>query len=230
LFPVFLKLETLSLLIIGGGNVALEKLQAVLANSPKTVIRLVAVSIDERIRAIAANYPDISLNQKPYHVTDLIGVDILIVAVNDIALGEKIRNDAKERGLLINVADKPTLCDFYLGSIVQKGNLKIAISTNGKSPTVAKRLKEVLNEIIPAEMENVLNDMQQIRQQLDGDFSDKVKQLNDLTKVLVAKQLSLEEISLQKPAEKKWQRVVKWCLLALVFMFLGAAIFSFFRH
>jgi len=230
LFPVFLKLETLSLLIIGGGNVALEKLQAVLANSPNTVIRLVAVSIDEHIRVIARNYPDVSLNEKQYHVTDLVGVDILIVAVNDIALSEKIRNDAKERGLLVNVADKPGLCDFYLGSIVQKGNLKIAISTNGKSPTVAKRLKEVLNEVIPSEMDAVLADMEQIRQQIGGDFSDKVKQLNDLTKVLVAKQLSPEEINLQKPKENTWQRVVKWCLLAIVFMFLGAAIFSFFRH
>ena len=228
MFPVFLKLETLSVLIIGGGNVALEKLQAVLANSPKTVIRLVALSIDERIRQIAENYPDISLTEKPYHVLDLNGADILIVAVNDINLSEQIRNDAKERGLLVNVADKPTLCDFYLGSIVQKGNLKIAISTNGKSPTVAKRLKEVLNEIIPAEMEDVLNDMQQIRQQLDGDFSDKVKQLNDLTKVLVSKQLSLDEINLQKPKEKKWQQVVKWCLFAFVFMIVGATVFSVF--
>jgi siroheme synthase-like protein len=230
LFPVFLKLETLSLLIIGGGNVALEKLQAVLANSPKTVIRLVAVSIDERIRAIAANYTDISLNEKQYHVTDLVGVDILIVAVNDIALSEKIRNDAKEKGLLVNVADKPGLCDFYLGSIVQKGNLKIAISTNGKSPTVAKRLKEVLNEVIPSEMDAVLADMEQIRQQIGGDFSDKVKQLNGLTKILVDKKVSPEEISIQKAKGNKWQQFLKWGLLALVFMILGAAIFSFFRH
>lgn len=218
------------MLIIGGGNVALEKLQAVLANSPKTVIRLVAVSIDERIRAIAANYTDISLNEKQYHVTDLVGVDILIVAVNDIALSEKIRNDAKEKGLLVNVADKPGLCDFYLGSIVQKGNLKIAISTNGKSPTVAKRLKEVLNEVIPSEMDAVLADMEQIRQQIGGDFSDKVKQLNGLTKILVDKKVSPEEINLQKANGNKWQQVVKWCLLALLFMILGAAIFSFFWH
>jgi siroheme synthase-like protein len=60
----------------------------------------------------------------------------LIVAVNDLAWSEEIRNDAKAKGILVNVADKPGLCDFYLGSIVQKGNLKIAISTNGKSPTL----------------------------------------------------------------------------------------------
>ncbi len=228
LFPVFLKLETLRVLIIGGGNVALEKLQAVLQNSPATVIRLVAMSVDERIRQIAETHANISFEQKPYHIYDLDHTDLLIVAVNDPAWSEEIRNDAKEKGILVNVADKPELCDFYLGSIVQKGNLKIAISTNGKSPTVAKRLKEVLNEIIPSEMEDVLNDMQYIRQQLNGDFSDKVKQLNDLTKVLVAKKISLEEIHLQKPKERKWQQVVKWCLFAFVFMIVGATAFSFF--
>ncbi len=228
LFPVFLKLETLSVLIIGGGNVGLEKLQAVLGNSPLAKIRLVALSIEDKIYELAAKHPNIKLSQKPYHPDDLFFAEILIVAVNNIPLSEKIRKDAKERGILVNVADKPDLCDFYLGSIVKKGNLKIAISTNGKSPTVAKRLKEVLNEIIPAEMEDVLNDMQYIRQKLDGDFSDKVKQLNDLTKILVAKQVSLEEVNLQKRKEKKWQQIVKFCLFAFVFMIVGATVFNFF--
>lgn len=228
LFPVFLKMETLSLLIIGGGNVGLEKLQAVLGNSPQTHIRLIALSIDPRILEIAGQHPNITIFNKAYQATDLDGAEILIVAVNDIPLSEQIRNDAKARGILVNVADKPALCDFYLGSIVKKGNLKIAISTNGKSPTVAKRLKEVLNEIIPSEMEDVLNDMQYIRQQLDGDFSDKVKQLNDLTKILVAKKISLEEVNLQKPKEKKWQQIVKFCLFAFVFMIVGATVFNFF--
>ena len=228
LFPVFLKMETLSLLIIGGGNVGLEKLQAMLGNSPQTHIRLIALSIDPRILEIAGQHPNITIFNKAYQATDLDGAEILIVAVNDIPLSEQIRNDAKARGILVNVADKPALCDFYLGSIVKKGNLKIAISTNGKSPTVAKRLKEVLNEIIPSEMEDVLNDMQYIRQQLDGDFSDKVKQLNDLTKILVAKKISLEEVNLQKPKEKKWQQIVKFCLFAFVFMIVGATVFNFF--
>lgn len=228
LFPVFLKLETLSVLLVGGGNVAHEKLQALLTNAPATKIRLVAAAIDERIRLMQQTYPQLLLEQKSYEHSDLEGADLVLVAVDDPELSSLIRVDARQRGLLVNTADKPALCDFYLGSIVQKGSLKIAISTNGKSPTIAKRLKEVLNEIIPGEMENVLTDMQQIRQQLNGDFSDKVKQLNDLTRVLVAKQVSLEELHLQKPKEKKWQQVVKWCLFAFVFMIMGATVFSLF--
>ncbi len=228
LFPVFLKLETLRLLIVGGGYVGMEKLQAVLQNSPATSITLIAASISNDIRQLASSHANIRLIEKHYDIQDLNEVDLVIAAVNDIVVSEQIRVDAKEKKLLVNVADKPELCDFYLSSVVKKGNLKIAISTNGKSPTIAKRLKEVLNEIIPDEMDDVLNDMQSIRQTLNGDFSEKVRQLNDLTKILVAKQVSLEELNLQKPKEKKWQQIVKWCLFAFVFMIVGHTIFSFF--
>jgi len=85
----------------------------------------------------------------------------------------------------VNVADKPELCDFYMGSIVQKGNLKIGISTNGKSPTVAKRLKELFNDLLPEEIDQLLDNMQAIRSRLQGNFADKVNQLNAITKDFV---------------------------------------------
>jgi siroheme synthase-like protein len=87
----------------------------------------------------------------------------------------------------VNAADKPDLCDFYLSSVVKKGNLKIAISTNGKSPTVAKRLKEIFNNLLPEEIDEVLNNVEAIRNSLKGDFTDKVNQLNELTKGLIEK-------------------------------------------
>jgi siroheme synthase-like protein len=226
LFPVFLKLEQLRLVIIGGGNIGIEKLQAVLANAPHTRIQLIAEEIDQRIEQLAEEHKAIKLFRKSYTASDLDDAELVIVAVNDIPLAEQIRQDAKQRGLLVNVADKPDLCDFYLGSVVRKGQLKIAISTNGKSPTIAKRLKEVLNEMLPDQMEEVLEQMSQIRNNLGGDFTEKVKQLNELTRVLVAKQAQLDEIPLQKPKEKQWQQIVKICLFAFVFMMIGAAVFS----
>lgn len=226
LFPVFLKLENLRLLIVGGGYVGMEKLQSVLNNAPGTSIKLVAEQISDEIRLLALQHPNIALVQKRYDVSDLEGMELVIVGIDNREVSQQISADAKANKLLVNVADNPELCDFYLSSVVQKGNLKIAISTNGKSPTIAKRLKEVLNEIIPGEMDNVLNDMQSIRKTLNGDFSDKVKQLNNLTKVLVAKKVSLDELNLQKPKEKQWQQVVKWCLFAFVFMIVGHTLFS----
>jgi len=225
LFPVFLKLENLRLLIVGGGNVGLEKLQAVIRNSPATFIHIVSLNVNEKIYQIAKEHPNIFIEQKPYSISDLEEADIIIAAVNNIVTSEQIRDDAHSKGKLVNVADKPELCDFYLSSIVKKGDLKIAISTNGKSPTVAKRLKEVINNMIPDEIENVLQNMQTIRQGINGNFDEKVKQLNDITKVLVAKQIALNESS--KPEGKKWQKIVKWCLLAFFFMILGHTVLSF---
>ncbi len=225
LFPVFMNLENLRLLIIGGGNVALEKLKAVIHNSPLTKIILTSLIINDDIRKIAAQKSTLTLIQKPYSVSDLDNTDIVIAAVNDLQLSIKIRNDTKERGILVNVADKPELCDFYLSSIVKKGNLKIAISTNGKSPTIAKRLKEVINNLIPDEVDDVLENMHLIRNGMNGDFTEKVKQLNDLTKTLVAKQITLQDAV--KPEQKKWQKIVKYCLLAFLFMIIGHAVLWF---
>ena len=223
LFPIFIKLERLQLLIIGGGKVGLEKLQAVLQNSPRTAITLVATEISQPVRELADRHSTtIRLLERPYHPHDLDYADIAIVAINDRKVSGSIAHDAKERGILVNVADTPDLCDFYLSSIVRKGNLKIAISTNGKSPTIAKRLKEEIGRMIPDEMEGVLQNMQTIRQNIDGDFSEKVRQLNDLTKVLVAKQAGPE--ILQAPRQSKWQQIVKWCLFAFIFMILGRGI------
>ena len=112
-------------------------------------------------------------------------------------MAEQIRNDAHVKGVLVNIADKPELCDFYLGSIVRKGELKIAISTNGKSPTIAKRLREILTETIPDEVDEVLDNMQNIRQQLKGDFEYKVQELNRLTTEYLSKQDSKDKQNLE---------------------------------
>ena len=225
LFPVFLKLEELNVLLVGAGKVGLEKLQAILHNAPATSVTVIANEIHEEVKKLAAAHPTILLVERTFEPGDLDNKDIIVVAVNDSSVSGYIRVLAKQKKLLVNVADNPDLCDFYLGSIVQKGNLKIAISTNGKSPTVAKRLKEQLHNMVPDEIESVLQNMHVIRKDLTGDFAEKVKQLDELTKVLAAKQITLEEIN--KPGAKKWQQIVRWSLLAFLFMILGHGILSY---
>ncbi|WP_413667791.1 TSUP family transporter [Mucilaginibacter sp. Mucisp86] len=185
LFPVFLKLNDLHTVLIGGGNVGLEKLTAVLNNSNSARVTVISREFLSEVHTLASQYPGIRIVQKSFTDDDLNEADIVIAATNDSELNNYIRNAAHDRKLLINVADKPALCDFYLGSIVQKGDLKLAISTNGKSPTVAKRLKEVLNESLPAELDITLQQMSELRNTLEGDFADKVKKLNSVTSVLV---------------------------------------------
>ena len=184
LYPIFLCLEKLNVLVVGGGNVGLEKVTNLLKCSPEANVKLIAPEVLEEIKE-QRHYPNFSIEERLFEEADLDGIQLVIIATENPPLNAEIKALAADRNILANVADTPALCDFYLGSIVQKGNLKIGISTNGKSPTVAKRMKEVLNESIPDEIDETLNNVQQIRNQLKGDFTDKVKQLNELTKGLI---------------------------------------------
>jgi siroheme synthase-like protein len=185
LFPVFLKLNELHTMLIGAGNVGLEKLTAILHNSNDARVTVIAKTVIPAIRDLAVTYPTITILEKSFVDSDLNNADLVIAATDDSVLNTYIRDSAHQRKLLINVADKPDLCDFYLGSIVKKGDLKIGISTNGKSPTIAKRLKEVLNESLPADLHITLQQMSNLRNSLSGDFTYKVKKLNEVTSVLV---------------------------------------------
>lgn len=181
LFPVFLKLEHLETLIVGGGNVGLEKLTAVLKNSPTAKVTLVARTISSDIYELAQVYPTVQLHERNFKLWDLWDKDLVLLATDNRSLHETIRNFARSRRLLINVADTPDLCDFYLGSVVTRGNLKIGVSTNGKSPTISKRIRQYLEEALPDDTNELLENMQKIREQIKGDFSEKVKVLNEIT-------------------------------------------------
>lgn len=207
LFPVFLKLEQMRVLLVGGGAVGLEKLTAMLRNSPATRITVVGEAISPEIRTLAAQHPGVQLRERAYQLPDLIGHDLVLIATNDRALNSRIKQEAAGQGLLANVADTPAECDFYLGAIVQKGDLKVAISTNGKSPTVAKRLREVLAEVLPDELNAVLQNMGVIRGRLSGDFAQKVKSLNEVTAGLA-----------ESPATTRWRRIATFSLLAFALL------------
>lgn len=185
LFPIFLKLNQLRVLLVGAGNIGLEKLEAILGNSPETHVDIVSETFLPPVLELANQYSGIKIQQKKFEPSDLEGHDLVIIATGDNQLNAEIRLLARQKHLLINVADKPDLCDFYLGSIVKKGDLKIGISTNGKSPTFAKRLKEILQTNLPDDLNISLQQMSQLRNTLSGDFAHKVKELNKVTALLV---------------------------------------------
>lgn len=184
LFPIFVKIDQLQTLVVGGGYVGLEKLTALIASSPDAPITLVAPEIRSEIYDLANRHLNITLRPERYHPDHLAGYDLVICGTNDKAVNRQVQADCKTRKILVNVADTPDLCDFYLSSVVRKGDLKIAISTNGKSPTFAKRFREVLEDILPDSLQETLDNLKAIRQQLKGDFVAKMERLNEITKVL----------------------------------------------
>lgn len=187
LFPIYVKMDQIQTLVVGGGPVGLEKLEAIFRNSPKAHVHIVAERAGEELKSFIQEKETVRLSERIFVETDLDKVDLVIMATNNPNFNQKVQQLCRERNILLNIADKPDLCDFYLGSVVQKGNLKVGISTNGKSPTMAKRLKEFLNDILPEEIDETLELMHELRNQLQGDFQEKIKILNEHTEQLVKK-------------------------------------------
>ncbi len=182
LFPVFFKFHQLDILVVGGGYVGLEKLEAILKNSPATRVTLVATEVlQPDIYRLAEEHPNVRVIEREFRRRDLRDKDLVFLATNDRSLHEKVKQITRRRRIMTNVADTPDLCDFYLSSVVKKGDLKIAISSNGKSPTLTKRIREYLEEAIPDDVQTLLDNLKEVRDQLKGDFEYKVKKLNQVT-------------------------------------------------
>ncbi|MFK7907362.1 MAG: bifunctional precorrin-2 dehydrogenase/sirohydrochlorin ferrochelatase [Chitinophagales bacterium] len=190
LYPIFLKLHQLEMLIVGAGEVGYEKLSFILKSSPDAKITMVAPWISPKVADLLKEKEGHSVRvlKRTFEVEDVEGRDLVIAATNIRSLNEEVQKIAKKQGVLVNVADTPELCDFYLGSIVTRGNLKVAISTNGTSPTFAKRFRQLLEDILPQNVNSLLQNLKVFRDQLKGDFEYKVNKLNELTEGLLEKE------------------------------------------
>jgi precorrin-2 dehydrogenase/sirohydrochlorin ferrochelatase len=186
LYPIFLKVRVLQTLIIGGGNVALEKLTFLLKSSPSAQVTLVSPMFREETIALAEKH-GISMVLQGYEASFLEGKHLVIATTDSDVVNKSVYKDCKERNILVNLADNPPYCDFYMGGIVTKGNVKIAISTNGKSPTMAKRLRQFFEDVIPADINELAENLNEYRKTIKGDFEQKVEAMNEFTKSLVSK-------------------------------------------
>ena len=148
LYPIFLKAKNLEILIVGGGFVAEEKLTFLLKSSPDAKVTMVAPFFRENTLKLAKK-GDVKCIKDTYESGYLDGKHIVIATTDNPSVNIEIYKDCRSQSKLVNVADNPPYCDFYMGGIVTKGNVKVAISTNGKSPTTAKRLRQFFEDVIP---------------------------------------------------------------------------------
>lgn len=186
LYPIFLKVKQLDVLVVGGGNVGLEKLTFLLKSSPNANATVVSIEFNAELIALAKKH-NVQLVKSAYNVSFLEGRHMVIATTDNVDVNIEVYKDCKERNILVNVADNPPYCDFYMGGIVTKGNIKIAISTNGKSPTLAKRLRQFFEEVIPENIDDLAENLNTFRKTIKGDFEQKVKILNDFTKGIIDK-------------------------------------------
>lgn len=186
LYPIFLKVANLKILIVGGGNVALEKLTFLLKSSPNAQVEMVSPMFREETVQLAQQ-AQVVMHSDYYNPSYLEGKHMVVATTDQVEVNEQVYRDCRERSILVNVADNPPFCDFYMGGIVTKGNVKVAISTNGKSPTTAKRLRQFFEDVIPENIDDLVKNLNEFRKTIKGDFEEKVETLNEFTKGLVEK-------------------------------------------
>lgn len=185
LYPVFLKTNSLHILIVGGGNVAEEKLSFLTKSSPDAKITMVSPMFRESTLYLARKF-DVELISSVYNADFLRGKHLVIATTDQPEVNMKVYYDCRSMNKLVNVADNPPYCDFYMGGIVTKGNVKIAISTNGKSPTTAKRLRQFFEDVIPEDISRMVQNLNMYRKTIKGDFETKVNAMNEVTETLVS--------------------------------------------
>lgn len=186
LYPIFLKTKSLNVLIVGGGNVAEEKLTFLLKSSPDAHVTIVSPMFRAGTIALAKK-GCVTLIDDVYKKSYLQGKHMVVATTEVPEVNVQVWKDCRAEAKLVNVADNPPYCDFYMGGIVTKGNVKVAISTNGKSPTTAKRLRQFFEDVIPENVDDLVKNLNEYRKTIKGDFEEKVEKLNEFTKGLVEK-------------------------------------------
>jgi precorrin-2 dehydrogenase/sirohydrochlorin ferrochelatase len=141
LFPMFVKLEGKRCLVVGAGKVGEPKIGALIDTGAH--IRVIAVDASETVHEWA-NAGKITLEVRAFAAEDLDGIFLAVVATAASSLNDSIYREAQKRGVLCNVVDVPELCDFYYPAVVRRGDLQIAISTSGQSPSLAQKLRQQL--------------------------------------------------------------------------------------
>jgi precorrin-2 dehydrogenase / sirohydrochlorin ferrochelatase len=163
LFPMFLKLEGRSCLVVGAGSVGAPKIENLLETG--ACVRVIAPRVDFAVGEWAGSGA-ISWEAREFVVSDLDGVFLVIAATSSREVNERIFREACRRNILCNVVDDPEHCDFYYPAVVRRRNLQIAVSTNGLSPALAQRIRRELEEQFGPEYGDWLEQLGQIRRQL----------------------------------------------------------------
>ena len=171
LFPMFLKLAGKQCLVVGAGKVGEPKISGLLDTGAS--LHVVAIEASPQVREWA-NSGKIKLELRAFSANDLDGKFLAVVATASSGLNELIYREAQRRGVLCNVVDVPQFCDFFYPAVVRRGDLQIAISTSGQSPSLAQKLR------------------QQIEQQFGPGYADWVAELGETRRLVQASDLAPE--------------------------------------
>ncbi len=172
LFPMFLKLQGRQCLVVGAGRVGESKIGGLLETG--ALIRVVAVEASPAVRDWA-QAGKIELELRLFRTEDLEGAFLTVVATSSRSLNEFVYREAQRRGVLCNVVDVPDRCDFFYPAVVRRGDLQIAVSTAGQSPSLAQKIRE------------------QLEKQFGPGYTSWVAELGETRKLILASDLDKEQ-------------------------------------
>jgi precorrin-2 dehydrogenase/sirohydrochlorin ferrochelatase len=162
-YPINLDIRNRNSLVIGGGGVGTRKALALLACGARVTV--VSPEVTQRLADLAGSHV-LVLAQRSYREEDLETMFLVIGATDAEELNRRVHRDAEKRGILCNIADRPEICNFILPSVVRRGDLTIGISTSGRSPALAKKLRKELELTYGEEYSLLLHLMGTIRRKL----------------------------------------------------------------
>jgi siroheme synthase-like protein len=162
-YPIFLNLEGKKCVVVGGGEVALRKVRALLDSGARVVV--VSPTLNSGLAQLA-RVETISLISREYEPKDLKDA-VIVVAATDIAeVNQNIAKKARKHGILVNVVDRPEESDFIMPSLVRRGDLILAVSTSGASPALAKKIRMRLEQTFGEEYTPLLSLIKEVRKEL----------------------------------------------------------------
>jgi len=159
-FPMFMKMDGLKVLVVGGGLIAAEKLEKLIDFTKE--ITVIAPQIEDMTKDIIRTQ-GLIYHQRVYKIGDINGFDIVIVATDTIDLHKQIYEESRDNRILVNSVDSIAYCDFIFPSYVKKEDLTIAFSTSGSSPAFAKKMRQHFEKIIPDTVGSFLQEMKTLR-------------------------------------------------------------------
>lgn len=207
-YPLMVDLSGRLCVVVGGGIVAERKVETLLRFGAEVLVvsPTLTPSLEELHRT-----GRILVKRRPYQEGDLQEAFLAIGATDDQEVNWRLSEEAKQRGIPVNIVDDPELCTFIAPSIVQRGDLVIAISTGGASPALAKRIRQELEEHYGEEYREALEALQRFRERAKREISDPERRQDLLKKVA-----SLDLFELFKGDRSAWERHLEalWKLAA----------------
>ena len=177
LLPIFMKIENSKCIVVGGGEIALQKINQLIDSKAKVTV--IAPKIIKDIACLPVN-----LIYREYKSSDIDLSKIIIAATDDNNINRIIFNDANKRGIPVNVVDEPELCSFYMGSVYKDKDLKIAISTNGKCPSLGTYLRDHIKNISKGLWGIALNDLAIKREKIIKTLSNYAEKKDIMSKLV----------------------------------------------